>query len=41
MHNIKLIRRRFPKHGDKVVAFLAGVAILALIGGVLLLTMSN
>lgn len=37
MHNIKLIRRRFPKQGDKIVAVFAILAVLTLIGGVLLL----
>lgn len=37
MHNLKLIRRRFPKQGDKIVAILALLTVVALIGGVVLL----
>lgn len=37
MHNVELIRRRFPKHGNKIVATLAVMSVLGLIGGVLLL----
>jgi hypothetical protein len=37
MHNIKFIRRRFPNQSGLIIAILAIVSILLLLGGIVLL----
>jgi uncharacterized membrane protein len=41
MHNVKLIQRRFPKHGTIMIAALTIMSVLGIIGGFLLLVMPS
>jgi hypothetical protein len=39
MHNVKLIRRRFPRQANTIIAVLAGLALAGIVIGLALLVL--